>query len=597
MLHKKRKPSTFTSSSGVDCKYGTAKNNMLHSKSTYFYRWLSNLGIARRSYNSAGDISNSKVGHDFANEFRESSHHCEKSNTASGTAHAILTRSRRQTNSYSKITDRPSYVVPVGCSLALLLGIGIMLNPATNISSIDKAYAETITANPTDYSSISLTISHSNTDGSSTELNTGDTVSTNVEPGLVSYITNNLRIDTKKINRFYVSIQAAEDGSSELTGMVNKATIAPVGNNKIPTATDENGFGDNTWGFALGEASVDNSSMSYNSLPAYGTSTTPQYSSASNLADGTYNLKLTFAAKINADKPSDHYTTKAMVSVAADAKYISGFINLDTDQPITTMQEMTPNICKYAPDGYSTQLKDSRDDKLYWVSKVNSQCIMTQNLDYDLNTAVPLTPDDSDVRSNWTPTANTLTGTSWSWNVSDHDIVQSYDPGPYYINDAIGSWSACNETKNPATCNRYTAITNSNTTDANLHYAVGNYYSYNAATAGSGPSTAIGENALDSICSSGWKLFDNSGIKSFRTIITGATYDNVRKDPYYFPAAGYVSSGGLLSVGSRGNDWSSTRYSSNYGAHALFFREGSFSSQFADSRFYGFSVRCVVSGA
>ncbi len=515
MLHKKRKPSTFTSSSSfTDCKRNAASNNnMLHSKSTYFYGWSS--------------------------------------------------------------------LVPSVCGIALFLGLGIILNPAIN--STEEVHAETVTANPTDYSSISLTISHSNTDGSSTELNTGDTISTNVEPGLVSYITNNLKIDTKKINRFYVSVQAAEDGSSKLTGTVNKATIAPVGSNKIPTATDENGFGDNTWGFALGEANTANESMSYNSLPAYGTSTTPQYSSASNLADGTYNLKLIFAAKINADKPSDHYTTKAMVSVAADAK------------EITTMQEFAEvGLCSSMSANESRQYVDARDTKKYWISKVNGQCIMTQNLDYDLNTAVALTPDDSDVRSSWTPTASTLTDTSWTWNESNYDIVQSYDPGLYYINDATGSWTACNTTKDPAACNRYTAITDPNAADTSLHYAVGNYYSYNAATAGSGPSTATSQNTPDSICPKGWKLFDNSGTKSFQTILSGKNQTTVRQDPAYFPAAGRAYSGGLHYVGNFGYYWSSTRDSYGNYAHHLSFGSGVFYLQSSNARSIGYSVRCVV---
>ncbi len=606
MLHKKRKPSTFTSSSGVDCKYGTAKNNMLHSKSTYFYRWLSNLGIARRSYNSAGDISNSKVGHDFANEFRESSHHCEKGSTTSGTAHAILTRSRRQTNSYSKITDRPNYIVPVGCSLALLLGLGIIFNPAT--STTNPAHAETVTANPTDYSSISLTISNNGT-----ELNSGDIVSTNVEPGLISYISNNLKIDTKKINRFYVSVQAAENGTTELTGTANKATIAPVGNNKIPTATDENGFGDNTWGFALGETSVDNSSMSYNSLPAYGTSTTPQYSSATNLADGTYNLKLTFAAKINANKPSDHYTTKAMVSVAADA------VKLTWDT-IGRMQDMTSEICAGAASGDSKQLIDSRDSKQYWIAKLaDGKCWMTQNLDLDI-TADGLKAIDSDLAQDWNaasqrPPIATITG-DFSAVDTDATITQSWDPGNYlYLHPSaqlascgsgLTSLSSCSEQWREVD-DTYTASNLLNTSTAidnsldgityDAHYLIGNFYSWSAATAGTNDNLINGQ-SRGSLCPKGWvlppngafgDLFNKEGINDENYLTKIMVY------PTFLIPSGFIGSDIIDYAGQGGYWWSGTFYpDSAVRAYLAFYNDSMLSPAGRSYQYIGRAIRCVA---
>lgn len=37
---------------------------------------------------------------------------------------------------------------------------------------------------------------------------------------------------------------------------------------------------------------------------------------------------------------------------------------------ITTMQDMTPEICAAAKEGDTVRLRDARDDKMYWVAKL-----------------------------------------------------------------------------------------------------------------------------------------------------------------------------------------------------------------------------------
>ncbi len=489
MLHKKRKPSTFTSSSGNYEGHITTSKTKLHSKSTYFYRWL-----------------------------------------------------------------------PIFCSLALLLGLGIIFNPTASTTNL--AHAETVTANPTDYSSISLTISNNGT-----ELNSGDTVSTNVEPGLISYISNNLKIDTKKINRFYVSVQAAEDGSSELTGTNNHATVAPVGSNKVPTATDDNGFGDNTWGFALGEANIANESLSYNSLPAYGTSTTPQYSSATNLADGTYNLKLTFAAKINADKPSDHYTTKAMVSVAADAKSIA------TLGGITKMSQMTSAYCKNLPTPSATaelkdvptgQLIDDREGEngtKYWVSKLaDGNCWMTQNMAY-----------------------SNISNKSGNYNEADKDMILNGSSA-----EAIGTRTP---SKNPLATD---AFPDANT--YNTHFIIGNYYTQannQAADACNFSSKSNDAWKLPTSPSTGtpndsFRALTNAYGATSGTSGNGNSNANLIKAPLFFLCAGAYNS--KLNINGGGYYWSSNNGSS------LFFYSSSVVPADNSNSYFGQSVRCLVSG-
>ncbi len=72
---------------------------------------------------------------------------------------------------------------------------------------------------------------------------------------------------------------------------------------------------------------------------------------------------------------------------------------------IATMQEMTSAVCDGVIIGTTAQLKDVRDGKYYWVTKLaDGKCWMTQNLDLDLSTSKALTSADSDVASSWTPT-------------------------------------------------------------------------------------------------------------------------------------------------------------------------------------------------
>ena len=50
------------------------------------------------------------------------------------------------------------------------------------------------------------------------------------------------------------------------------------------------------------------------------------------------------------------------------------------------MQEMTSSICENSPQLATKQLRDIRDGKYYWVTKLaDGNCWMTQNLDLDLN--------------------------------------------------------------------------------------------------------------------------------------------------------------------------------------------------------------------
>ncbi len=62
---------------------------------------------------------------------------------------------------------------------------------------------------------------------------------------------------------------------------------------------------------------------------------------------------------------------------------------------------------------------------------------------------------------------------------------------------------------------------------------------------------------------------------------------------YNFPYAGGVLDSALSNVGSYGRYWSRTAYSTNL-AYYLLFYSTNVDPAYYDSRYYGFSVRCVA---
>ncbi len=558
MLHKKRKPSTFTSSSGfADCKRNaTSNNNMLHSKSTYFYRWFGS--------HKPGKLG-SQSDHNFTNEFRWSSPHCEQSEASSDAFYANRTRSSRTTNSCSKITGRTgTYLVPTMCSVPLLLGLGVMINPIAN--ETDKASATTTNI-----------LTDSNL-GTKVDLIMGDALNTSetVESGVVAYISNSFSVKVEGKADYHISVQAAEGYGSELTGRINKEKINGVGNKVSPA-----NFSDNTWGYNLGltNTTADTGAyipylppeaLAYSTLPVYGTLTAPTYSAA-DAKDQTDTYNLTFAAKITDYKPADHYETQALLSVVAEAKEIAKF---------TSMQDFAEaGTCTTMNQGDTVQLKDDRtasgiaDQKTYWVTKLkDNKCWMTQNLDLSLAQGDVLKPDDTDVTANYTVPS----------------LGNYRDPGMYVYLSAKANTSlpsssySCGDPASTACKDYFSAYTGSIDGDVNAHYLIGNYYTYDVATAGKATDNA------GSICPKGWKLPTRAEYDTFRS---GLTYDTIRRDPYYFvPAGRYYS--GWYSVGSYGLYWSSTVDSSS-DAYLLYFTSGGLGTG-NDNRTNGASVRCVV---
>ena len=230
---------------------------------------------------------------------------------------------------------------------------------------------------------------------------------------------------------------------------------------------------------------------------------------------------------------------------------------MQTLADITTMQQMTQQICSNSKVGDTKTLTDTRDNNTYTVRKhEDGNCWMTQNLRIVNKT---ITPADSDVTANYTIPASSLSGFSSS---------NYYANQVYYAN---------------------------NTTN-------GAYYSWTAATAGTGTSSVTSGDAPSSVCPKGWKLPPNSGKGSYTNFTSAAGITNnaagsnkIRSAPYNFPYAGRALNSSLNVVGSNGYYWSRTTDSAN-NAYNLIFGGSYVNPANSYDRYRGLSIRCVAVG-
>ena len=203
----------------------------------------------------------------------------------------------------------------------------------------------------------------------------------------------------------------------------------------------------------------------------------------------------------------------------------------------TCMQTATSVNC-------GTTLTDSRDGNTYTTAAIKGLCWMTQNLALGSSTTITLTPDDTNISSNYTLPARGTYGTSTS--------------GEYV-------WG--NDTQ----------CTSSSTT------ACAGYYSYTTATAGI--------NGSGDICPKGWRLPSHLELTALKdTYTTGKT---LTKSPFLGVYAGYYNGSSFRDGGSYGYYWSSSENTS-VNAWFLNFNSSSAYVSYYGDKFLGYSIRCVA---
>ena len=248
------------------------------------------------------------------------------------------------------------------------------------------------------------------------------------------------------------------------------------------------------------------------------------------------------------------YTQGSSDCEAGDWQWGSFTITGVTVEPdVQTMQNFS---CSSLSSTQQIQLQDSRYQKMYWVGKLpDGNCWMTQNLDLDLSTSKTLTPADTNVPRNWTPSTSTTTSISGY----SSDTGKSYNPGDKYYEDT-----------------------------GSEHYHVGNYYQWSAATAG----YTRNSQSTQSICPKGWTLPSQNQLQAL--ISSGLDGTNFMQSPYYLLRGGALGGSSLNSAGSVGYYWASTSGGSGR-AYGLDVLSGD-AHVSLNYRYAGRSVRCVAAG-
>ena len=248
------------------------------------------------------------------------------------------------------------------------------------------------------------------------------------------------------------------------------------------------------------------------------------------------------------------------VTLKAKWRYTKGI------HSIANMQQMAAGLCKASttPNRTATTLDtdgshhgdpnyvptvtltDTRDNNTYTVSKLaDGRCWMTQNLRIINKT---ITPADSDVTTNFTIPASSISG---------------FSSGPYDTSNAY--------------------------VDSD-----GGFYNWYTATAGTGTRSMSSGNTTVSICPKGWRLPTIGYAGDFKIL-----YDNynpssaLRSNPVNLTLSGYVSSNSRNSQGSAGFYWSSA-VASKYYAYYLSLDASNVDPANNTNKFNGFSVRCIA---
>ena len=236
-----------------------------------------------------------------------------------------------------------------------------------------------------------------------------------------------------------------------------------------------------------------------------------------------------------------------------------------TIHSISNMQQMTPNVCANTttPLKTSTQLDtdgshhgdpnyvptvtliDTRDNNTYTVSKLaDGKCWMTQNLRIINKT---ITPDDSNVTTNYTIPASSISG------------FNAYDTSNAYVDSDSG------------------------------------LYNWYTATAGTGTQAMSSGNTTASICPKGWSLPTSGSNGEFQILYNNYNSSSaLSSNPVNLTLSGYVSNSSRIHQGIFGYYWSST-VSTSYAAYTLYLgtASGVGPADFGNKD-RGFSVRCLA---
>ena len=442
---------------------------------------------------------------------------------------------------------------------------------------------------------------------------------------------NNKLVNTENSNFNIVSGTAQSGTTSNWAMSLNNLADDP----SLTPPTIENTY-NNTYGI------VPNEWTKVASLPARATdmvkgssftTTYAVYTSSSQYA-GTYNGQVKYMlVHPNINEPTLNNLESAFASHGIQPAY------QDETGSYFAMQDMSTEICNsVSGDGETTatQLVDTRDNKLYWVTKLkDGHCWMTQNLDLDLDPAKPLTSNDTDIDITASGEGAYVAGYAqkdgvWAWtpnNMTSRTVVdyqnntatgwQHSDFTPFSAESGDVYFYTSSSNDNDTRFDSLQACKNSGHTEKKCrHYHAGNYYNWTAAIA-SNSSNEINQGygyASNSLCPKNWRLpiatnkdrskYEFGDLLFEENIIISKTdntyaangFNNIRKAPIWFVRGGYIYTGSLYTVASRGLYWSSI-IQSMYFPYYFYFDLNNvdpISSDGSGNRGVGKSIRCLA---
>lgn len=173
-----------------------------------------------------------------------------------------------------------------------------------------------------------------------------------------------------------------DEKATSLVHLIDEEKTIPTLSEAVVSAD----FPANHWGYSIdGE--------NYYGMPAYNDPFDSYFASSDSMENRDFDLY--FATKIDENMPNGFYENTIIVTAVAN--YVNKTIN-----DIQFMQDMNDEIALSMVEGEQYQLKDKRDGKRYWISRLKDGNVwMTQDLDYapeEGTKILSLTPETTDVR-------------------------------------------------------------------------------------------------------------------------------------------------------------------------------------------------------
>ncbi|MBR3157249.1 hypothetical protein IKF20_02355 [Candidatus Saccharibacteria bacterium] len=283
------------------------------------------------------------------------------------------------------------------------------------------------------------------------------------------------------------------------------------------------------------------------------------------------NFTTTYGIYVSTTQPADSYTGKVKFTLVHPN-------NAPAPEVPTYMQNMTLADC--GGEGPKDVI-DSRDGESYKVQVLaDGNCWMLDNLRLD-------------------PTAVSLADLQGKTNASNQTLTYFKNGGgssPYPASGVSNAWTSSSQ-------NSYNLpYINAASKDITATFygagsgKIGVYYNYCAASAGSYcyRSTSGTGNATEDLCPAGWRMPTGSNSGEYQALYTSYNSDVASfKQALSTPLSGSFASGSASAQGTYGRFWSSTRNNDN-NMYNLNVNLSSIHTANDVSRFYGFSVRCLL---